>query len=87
MKNLKITLIIAAIVSVTALFGESPTKYTSTKTHAKFFSTTPIEDIEANAAGSLKSKVKELYASIQGFFKDHHRFQFQAARRKRTPGR
>lgn len=34
-----------------------------------------IEDIEANAAGSLKSKVKELHASIQGFFKDHHRFQ------------
>ena len=34
-----------------------------------------IEDIEANAAGSLKSKGKELHASIQGFFKDHHRFQ------------
>jgi len=34
-----------------------------------------IEDIEANAKGSLKSKAKELHASIQGFFKGHHRFQ------------
>lgn len=34
-----------------------------------------IEDIKENASGSLKSKVKELHASIQGFFKDHHRFQ------------
>jgi len=34
-----------------------------------------IEDIEANAKGSLKSKAKELHASIQGFFKEHHRFQ------------
>ena len=48
MKNLKISLIIVAIVSVTALYGESPIKYISSKTHVKFFSTTPIEDIEAN---------------------------------------
>ncbi|SLM30911.1 transposase (fragment) [Desulfamplus magnetovallimortis] len=34
-----------------------------------------IEEIQENASGSLKSKVKELHASIQGFFKDHHRFQ------------
>ena len=33
-----------------------------------------IEQIERCAKGSLKSKVKELYRSIQGFFEDHHRF-------------
>lgn len=33
-----------------------------------------IEQIEQCAKGSLKSKVAELYRSIQGFFEDHHRF-------------
>lgn len=34
-----------------------------------------IDDIKENVFGSLKSKVKELHVSIQGFFKEHHRFQ------------
>jgi transposase len=33
-----------------------------------------IEKIEQCAKGSLRSKVAELYRSIQGFFEDHHRF-------------
>ena len=33
-----------------------------------------IAQIEQCAKGSLKSKVKELHRSIQGFFEDHHRF-------------
>jgi transposase len=33
-----------------------------------------IEKIEECSKGSLKSKVPELYRSIQGFFEDHHRF-------------
>lgn len=33
-----------------------------------------IDRIKQCAKGSLKSKVKELHRSIQGFFEDHHRF-------------
>lgn len=34
-----------------------------------------LEAIEQCTRGSLKSKVEELYLSIQGFFEEHHRFQ------------
>ena len=37
-----------------------------------------LEAIQARAKGSLKSKVKELHQSIQGFFEEHHRFQLIA---------
>jgi len=33
-----------------------------------------VEKIEQCAKGSLRSKVAELYRSIQGFFEEHHRF-------------
>lgn len=36
-----------------------------------------LEDIEKCTKGSLKSKVEELYNSVQGFFEDHHRFQLR----------
>ena len=35
------------------------------------------DDIKACAKGSLRSKVKELQASLEGFFEDHHRFQLK----------
>lgn len=34
-----------------------------------------LEAVKECAKGSLKSKVEELYLSIQGFFEEHHRFQ------------
>ena len=34
-----------------------------------------LEAVKQCAKGSLKSKVEELYLSIQGFFEEHHRFQ------------
>ncbi len=48
MKNLKLSFIVLATIAVTALYGETPGKYISSKTYVKFFSTTPVEDIEAN---------------------------------------
>ena len=48
MKNLKLSILVLTIISVTALYGETPGKYISSKTHIKFFSTTPVEDIEAH---------------------------------------
>ena len=37
-----------------------------------------IEHVEACAEGSLKRKIPELFRSIQGFFENHHRFQWMA---------
>jgi len=37
-----------------------------------------INDVANCARGSLKKKVDELFISIEGFFKDHHRFQLKA---------
>lgn len=36
-----------------------------------------LEMIEICAKGGLKKKVNELYVSLDGFFKDHHRFQLR----------
>lgn len=43
-----------------------------------------IEQIAQCAKGSLKSKVTELYRSIQGFFEDHHRFLLMSLMRMIT---
>ncbi|OKY74502.1 MAG: IS110 family transposase [Desulfobulbaceae bacterium DB1] len=43
-----------------------------------------LEQIEQCTKGSLKSKVKELYRSIQGFFEDHHRFLLMSLMRMIT---
>lgn len=37
-----------------------------------------LEEVEKCAKGRLRSRVKELYRSIQGFFTDHHRFLLQS---------
>jgi len=48
MKNIKFAFILFISLSVLTLNGQTPGKYVSTKTHIKFFSTTPVEDIEAH---------------------------------------
>jgi polyisoprenoid-binding protein YceI len=48
MKNLKFAFILFTTLSVLTVNGQIPGKYVSTKTHIKFFSTTPVEDIEAH---------------------------------------
>ncbi len=49
-----ITLLVAAFIGFTA-FSTSADKLVSNKTHIKFFSTTPAEDIEANNYASVST--------------------------------
>ena len=72
MKNLKFTLIMFITVFTFSLNAETPGKYVSTKTHIKFFSTTPAEDIEANnttSVSTINQKTGEVVFSVpmQGF--------------------
>jgi len=55
MKN--VIFLIIAIVFLTGIsaFAPATEKYVSTKTHIKFFSTTPVEDIEANNYAAISS--------------------------------
>lgn len=55
MKNLKFALAILATVSVLSLNGQTPEKFVSKNTHIKFFSTTPVEDIEAHNYASVST--------------------------------
>ncbi len=55
MKNLKSAFIVLLALSVFSLNGQTPGKYVSTKTHIKFFSTTPVEDIEAHNYASVST--------------------------------
>ncbi len=67
MKNKKIALILLAALVVTALSGQAPGKYVSTKTHIKFFSTTPVEDIEAHnyaSIGTIEPSTGEVIFSV-----------------------
>jgi polyisoprenoid-binding protein YceI len=48
MKNQKIILVLFTAIFAFSLNAQTPGKYVSTKTHIKFFSTTPVEDIEAH---------------------------------------
>ena len=34
-----------------------------------------LEKVQECTKGSLKKKIPELYLSLHGYFKDHHRFQ------------
>lgn len=80
MKNLKlakmkksIVLCVAAILFISlAGFGQVAGKLVSTKTHVKFFSTTPAEDIEANntaTVSTINPETGEVVFSVpmQGF--------------------
>ncbi len=55
MKNLKLAFILFTTLSVFTLNGQTSGKYVSTKTHIKFFSTTPVEDIEAHNYASVST--------------------------------
>jgi len=64
--------IVATLFLLVAGYGQSSDKLVSTKTHIKFFSTTPAEDIEANnttSVGTINQKSGEVVFSIpmQGF--------------------
>lgn len=55
MRKLSIVLSGAALLFSIAAFGQSAEKYISSKSHIKFFSTTPVEDIEANNYASVST--------------------------------
>jgi len=55
MKKLKVLLSAAALLFSMAALSQSADKYISSKSHIKFFSTTPVEDIEANNYASVST--------------------------------
>ncbi len=55
MKRLSIFLSTAVLLLSTAAISQSAEKYVSSKSHIKFFSTTPVEDIEANNYASVST--------------------------------
>ena len=55
MKKLTIFLSSAALLFSIAASSQSSDKYISSKSHIKFFSTTPVEDIEANNYASVST--------------------------------
>ncbi len=54
---IKVKLVISSIAILVSLitYGHTPAKYISAKSHIKFFSTTPVEDIEANNYASVST--------------------------------
>lgn len=55
MKNIRNILVAFILVTTVNVMGQVPEKYISSKTHIKFFSSTPVEDIEANNYASLST--------------------------------
>jgi len=55
MKKIKLIVTVIAIFLTVNAIGQVPEKYISSKTHIKFFSTTPVEDIEANNYASVST--------------------------------
>ncbi|MDB4583090.1 YceI family protein [Draconibacterium sp.] len=55
MKQLTILLSSAALLFSITAYSQSPDKYISSKAHIKIFSTTPLEDIEANNYASVST--------------------------------
>jgi polyisoprenoid-binding protein YceI len=67
MKNLKSPIILFATLFAISLNAQTPGKYVSTKTHVKFFSTTPVEDIEAHnyaTVGTIAPSSGEVIFSV-----------------------
>lgn len=72
MKTVKLITTIVLAVFTLAAFSQTPGKVVSHKTHIKFFSTTPVEDIEANnykAVSTLNKTTGDVIFSVpmQGF--------------------
>lgn len=55
MKKVKLILSGLAVLISLGVYGQSQAKYISSKSHIKFFSTTPVEDIEANNYASVST--------------------------------
>lgn len=72
MKKLSLSTIILALFVTFSATAQTSGKLVSTKTHLKFFSTTPAENIEANnntAVGTINKETGEVVYSVpmQGF--------------------
>lgn len=72
MKKLSLSTIILALFVTISATAQTSGKLVSTKTHIKFFSTTPAENIEANnntAVGTINKETGEVVFSVpmQGF--------------------
>lgn len=72
MKKLSLSTIILALLVTFSATAQTSGKLVSTKTHIKFFSTTPAENIEANnntAVGTINKETGEVVFSVpmQGF--------------------
>jgi polyisoprenoid-binding protein YceI len=67
MKNLRLTFILLATLAVISVNGQTSGKYVSELTHIKFFSTTPVEDIEAHnysAVSTIEPSSGEVVFSV-----------------------
>ncbi len=72
MKKLILLSVLAVLFVSTASYAQNTDKLVSSKTHIKFFSTTPAEDIEANnttAVGTIEKSTGTVVFSVpmQGF--------------------
>tara|TARA_R110001592_G_scaffold194192_2_gene441636 strand:+ start:533 stop:1096 length:564 start_codon:yes stop_codon:yes gene_type:complete len=66
MKKITLSILSLLVISIVAM-APIADKYVSTKTHIKFFSTTPVEDIEANnyaAVGTLDASTGDVVFSV-----------------------
>lgn len=67
MKNSKIIITGLAFFLAFTAYSQVPEKYVSSKSHIKFYSTTPVEDIEANnyaSVSTLKPALGEFVFSV-----------------------
>ena len=67
MKTLTVLLSSALLLFSIAAFDQNTEKYISSNSHIRFFSTTPVEDIEANnyaSVSTLNSKTGEVVFSV-----------------------
>ena len=67
MKKLIMILSCVALLFSTAAFSQSSDKYVSSKSHIKFISTTPVENIEANnyaSVSTINSKTGDVVFSV-----------------------
>ena len=55
MKKLSSSLFLAVVLVTLSFMTQAQDRYVSSKTHIKFFSTTPVEDIEANNYASVST--------------------------------
>ncbi len=55
MKKIKTVLLLAVALLTFSFEAQAQDRYVSSKTHIKFFSTTPVEDIEANNYASVST--------------------------------